>query len=152
MASERLERRLTAIMAVDVAGYSRLTGRDEEGTHVRLQDHLCSVVDPAIAEHHGRVVKNTGDGLLAEFGSVVDAVRCALNVQRVMEERNATVPQGKRIEFRIGINVGDVIFDRGDICGDGVNKISPTQFEMRKTNITPEGNISVLILKRIRER
>src|SRR5262245_20153669 len=98
-------------MAVDVAGYSRLTGQDEEGTHVRLQDHLRSVVDPEIAEHHGRVVKNTGDGMLAEFSSVVDAVRCALNLQRGMKERNAPIPQDKRIEFRIGINVGDIIID-----------------------------------------
>ena len=121
MASERVERRLTAILAADVAGYSRLTGLDEEGTHVQLQDHLRTLVDPKIAEHRGRVVKNTGDGLLAEFSSVVDAVRCALDVQRGMAERNAEVPVEKRIEFRIGINVGDIIIDRGDIFGDGVN-------------------------------
>src|SRR6266568_2011526 len=121
LASERVERRLTAILAADVAGYSRLTGFDEEGTHARLQDHLRSLVDPKIAEHRGRVVKNTGDGMLAEFGSVVDAVRCAVDVQRGMLERNANVPQEKRIEFRIGINVGDIILDRGDIFGDGVN-------------------------------
>ena len=121
MASERIERRLTAILAVDVAGYSRLTGLDEEGTHVQLQDHLCALVDPKIAEHRGRVVKNTGDGMLAEFGSVVDALRCALDVQRGMVERNVNVPQEKRVEFRIGINVGDIIIDRGDIFGDGVN-------------------------------
>src|SRR6266436_1820262 len=121
LASERVERRLTAILAADVAGYSRLTGLDEEGTHVQLQDHLRTLVDPKIAEHRGRVVKNTGDGLLAEFSSVVDAMRCALDVQRGMVERNVNVPQGKRIEFRIGINVGDIIIDRGDIFGDGVN-------------------------------
>ncbi len=121
MASKRVERRLTAILAADVAGYSRLTGLDEEGTHVQLQDHLCTLVDPKIAEHGGRVVKNTGDGLLAEFSSVVEAVRCALDVQRGMAERNAEVPDEKRIEFRIGINVGDIIIDRGDIFGDGVN-------------------------------
>jgi TolB-like protein len=121
LASERVERRLTAILAADVAGYSRLTGMDEEGTHAQLQDHLRSLVDPKIAEHRGRVVKNTGDGLLAEFSSVVDAVRCALDVQRGMAERNAEVPQEKRIEFRIGINVGDIIIDHGDIFGDGVN-------------------------------
>jgi TolB-like protein len=121
LATERVERRLTAILAADVAGYSRLIGLDEEGTHARLQDHLRSLVDPKIAEHRGRVVKNTGDGLLAEFGSVVDAVRCALDVQQGMVERNADVPQEKRIEFRIGINVGDVMIDRGDIFGDGVN-------------------------------
>ncbi len=121
MATERVERRLTAILAADVAGYSRLTGMDEEGTHAQLQDHLRSLVDPKIAEHRGRVVKNTGDGLLAEFSSVVDAVRCALDVQRGMTERNADVPKEKRIEFRVGINVGDVMLDRGDIFGDGVN-------------------------------
>jgi adenylate cyclase len=121
LASERVERRLSAILAADVAGYSRLTGLDEEGTHVQLQGHLRSLIDPKIAEHRGRVVKNTGDGLLAEFGSVVEAVRCAVEVQRGMAERNAGVPQEKRIEFRIGINVGDVMLDQGDIFGDGVN-------------------------------
>jgi adenylate cyclase len=121
LSTDRVERRLTAILAADVAGYSRLTGLDEEGTHARLQDHLRSLVDPKIAEHRGRVVKNTGDGLLAEFSSVVDAVRCAVGVQRGMAERNADVPREKRIEFRIGINVGDVMIDRGDIFGDGVN-------------------------------
>jgi adenylate cyclase len=121
LASERVERRLTAILAADVAGYSRLTGLDEEGTHVHLQDHLRALVNPKIAEHRGHVVKNTGDGLLAEFSSVVDAVRCALDVQRGMAERNAEVPDEKRIEFRIGINVGDIIIDRGDIFGDDVN-------------------------------
>ncbi len=117
----RVERRLAAILAADVAGYSRLTGLDEEGTHARLQDHLRCLVDPKITEHRGRVVKNTGDGLLAEFSSVVEAVRCAVDVQRGMAERNADVPQERRIEFRIGINVGDVMLDRGDIFGDGVN-------------------------------
>ena len=120
-ATEHAERRLTAILAVDVAGYSRLTGIDEEGTHTQLMGHLRSLVDPKIAEHRGRVVKNTGDGLLAEFSSVVEAVRCAVDIQRGMVERNAEAPQGKRIEFRIGINVGDIIIDRGDIFGDGVN-------------------------------
>ena len=118
---DRIERRLAAILAADVAGYSRLTGVDEEGTHVQLQDHLRTLVDPKIAEHRGRVVKNTGDGMLAEFSSVVDAVRCALDVQRGMAERNVGVPDEKRIEFRMGINVGDIIIDRGDIFGDGVN-------------------------------
>src|SRR5262249_28800282 len=121
LATERVERRLTAILAADVAGYSRLTGLDEEGTHAQLTEHLRSLVDPKIAEHRGRVVKNTGDGLLAEFGSVVDAARCAVDVQRGMLERNANVPQEKRIDFRIGINVGDIILDRGDIFGDGVH-------------------------------
>ena len=118
---DRIERRLAAILAADVAGYSRLTGVDEEGTHVQLQSHLRALVDPKIAEHRGRVVKNTGDGMLAEFSSVVDAMRCAIDVQRGMAERNAGVPGEKRIEFRMGINVGDIIIDRGDIFGDGVN-------------------------------
>jgi adenylate cyclase len=118
---DRIERRLAAILAADVAGYSRLTGVDEEGTHVQLQGHLRALVDPKVAEHRGRVVKNTGDGMLAEFSSVVDAVRCALDIQRGIAERNAGVPDVKRIEFRIGINVGDIIIDRGDIFGDGVN-------------------------------
>jgi adenylate cyclase len=120
-AKERAERRLTAVMAIDVAGYSRLTGMDEEGTHAQLTSHLRFLVDPKIAEHRGRVVKNTGDGLLAEFSSVVEAVRCAVDIQRCMVERNAEVPREKRIEFRIGINVGDIIIDHGDIFGDGVN-------------------------------
>ena len=121
MSTKGVERRLTAILAADVAGYSRLTGLDEEGTHARLQDHLRSLVDPKIAEHRGRVVKTTGDGLLVEFASVVDALRCAVEVQRGMSERNAQVPQDKRIEFRVGIHQGDVIIEGGDIFGDGVN-------------------------------
>jgi class 3 adenylate cyclase len=121
LASQHLERRLTAILAADVAGYSRLIGLDEEGTHLELTAHLSSVLDPNIARHRGRIVKNTGDGLLAEFGSAVDAVRCAVNVQQSMASRNAGVPPEKRIDFRIGINIGDIIIDRGDIFGDGVN-------------------------------
>jgi class 3 adenylate cyclase len=121
LASEHLERRLTAILAADVAGYSRLTGLDEEGTHLQLREHLSSLVIPKVAEHRGRVVKNTGDGLLAEFGSAVDSVRCAMDVQRGMAKRNAAVPKESRIEFRIGINIGDIILDGGDIFGDGVN-------------------------------
>jgi len=114
-------RRLAAILAADVAGYSRLMGADEEGTHERLQALLGELVNPKIAEHRGRVVKNTGDGLLAEFASVVDAVRCAVEVQRGMAERNADTPPEKRIEFRAGINLGDVIAEGEDIFGDGVN-------------------------------
>jgi len=100
LSTERVERRLTAILAADVAGYSRLTGLDEEGTHARLQDHLRSLVDPKIAKHRGRIVKNTGDGVLAEFSSVVDAVRCAVDVQRGMDGRNADVQTEQRIELR----------------------------------------------------
>src|SRR5690242_3682707 len=114
-------RRLTAILAADVAGYSRLMGADEEGTHERLKTHLRELVDPKITEHHGRVVKNTGDGFLAEFPSVVEAVRCAVEVQRGMADRNANTPDHGRITFRIGINLGDVIAEPDDIYGDGVN-------------------------------
>jgi TolB-like protein/Tfp pilus assembly protein PilF len=118
---EHLVRRLTAIFAADVAGYSRLTGMDEEGTHVRLKEHLRVLIDPKVAAHRGHIIKNTGDGFLAEFNSVVDAMRCAVDVQRGMAERNSDVPPGDRIEFRIGINVGDIIEDNGDIFGDDVN-------------------------------
>src|SRR5215831_5791696 len=114
-------RRLAAILAADVAGYSRLMGADEEGTHGRLQAHLRELVEPKIKEHHGRTVKNTGDGLLAEFPSVVDAVRCAVEVQREMAGRNADAPSDRRIEFRMGINLGDIIKEGRDIFGDGVN-------------------------------
>jgi TolB-like protein len=121
LASERVERRLTAILAADVAGYSRLTSIDEEGTHAQLKAHLTVLVDPKVAEHRGHVVKHTGDGILAEFSSVVDAMRCAIDVQRGMCNRNTDVPPETRIEFRIGINVGDIISNGGDIFGDGVN-------------------------------
>jgi len=114
-------RRLTAILAADVAGYSRLMGADEEGTHERLKAHFRELVDPKIAEHRGRVVKNTGDGLLAEFLSVVDAVRCAVEVQRGMIDREPDVPDEQRIRFRTGVNLGDVIVEEHDIFGDGVN-------------------------------
>src|SRR5438067_11097045 len=112
-------RRLAAILAADVAGYSRLIGADEQGTLNRLRSIRTEVVDSKINEHHGRLVKTTGDGLLVEFGSVVDALRCAVEVQQSMAERN-TGPADK-IEFRIGINVGDIVVEDGDIFGDGVN-------------------------------
>ena len=114
-------RRLAAILAADVAGYSRLMGADEEGTLNRLKAHRRQLVDPKIREHHGRIVKTTGDGMLVEFSSVIDAVRCAVEIQRGMVGRNAEVPANKRITFRIGVNLGDVIADSGDIYGDGVN-------------------------------
>jgi len=114
-------RRLAAILAADVAGYSRLMGNDEEGTHERLKVHFRELIEPKIAEHHGRIVKNTGDGLLAEFPSVVDAVRCAVDVQRGMIDREPEVPDEQRIRFRIGVNLGDVIVEERDIFGDGVN-------------------------------
>src|ERR1700738_5259615 len=114
-------RRLTAILAADVAGYSRRMGADEEGTHERLKAHLGELVNPKIGEHRGRIVKNTGDGLLAEFASVVDAVRCAAEIQRGMIDREPEVPDERRIRFRVGINLGDVIVEEHDIFGDGVN-------------------------------
>jgi len=114
-------RRLAAILAVDVAGYSRLMEADEEGTHERLRARFRELVDPKIKEHRGRIVKNTGDGLLAEFQSVVDAVRCAVEVQRGMLDREPELPEERRIRFRIGVNLGDVIAESGDIYGDGVN-------------------------------
>src|SRR3712207_3566461 len=121
MATERVERRLTAILAADVAGYSRLMGADEEGTLAQLKAHRFALVDPKIAEHRGRIVKTTGDGMLIEFASVVEAVRCAVEIQRGMVERNRGTPPEKRIEFRVGINVGDIIIEGADIFGDGVN-------------------------------
>jgi TolB-like protein/class 3 adenylate cyclase len=118
---ERVERRLAAILAADVAGYSQLMGEDEEGTLAALKAVRRELGDPKIAEHRGRIVKTTGDGLLAEFASVVDAVRCAVELQHEMGLRNDSVPDGWRIEFRIGINLGDIIIDEHDIYGDGVN-------------------------------
>src|SRR5499427_1405304 len=114
-------RRLTAILAADVAGYSRLMGVDEEGTHERFQAHSRELVNPKVGEHRGHIVKNAGDGLLAEFPSVVDAVRCAVEIQRGMAEREPEVPEERRIRFRIGVNLGDVIAEEHDIFGDGVN-------------------------------
>jgi adenylate cyclase len=121
MAEARVERRLAAILAADVAGYSRLMGVDEEGTLTALKAWRRELIDPKIAEHRGRIVKTTGDGALVEFASAVDAVRCAMEIQRDMAQRNADIPEDRRIEFRIGINVGDIIIDEGDIYGDGVN-------------------------------
>jgi adenylate cyclase len=117
----RVERRLAAILAADVAGYSRLMGDDEEDTLARLKAHRRELIDPKIAEHHGRIVKTTGDGLLIEFPSIVEAVSCALVVQRAMAERDATMPEIKRIAFRVGVHLGDIIVEDGDIHGDGVN-------------------------------
>ncbi len=110
-----------AILSADVAGYSRLMGADEEGTLARLKAHRRGLVDPKIKQHRGRIVKTTGDGILVEFASVVEAVCCAVEVQRETVKCNAHVPQEKRIEFRIGINLGDIIIDENDIFGDGVN-------------------------------
>ena len=121
MDQKRVERRLAAIFAGDVVGYSRLMGMDEEGTLAALKAHRRAVVNPKIKEHRGRIVKTTGDGILVEFASAVDAVRCAVEIQRLIAERNTEVPQDRQIRFRIGLNVGDIIVDDKDIFGDGVN-------------------------------
>jgi TolB-like protein/class 3 adenylate cyclase len=121
MVSGRIERKLAAIVAADVAGYSRLMAADEEGTLARLKAHRKALIDPKIVEHSGRIIKTTGDGMLIEFASVVDAVRCVVEIQRGMLEQNADIPSDKRIDFRVGINIGDVIVDGEDIYGDGVN-------------------------------
>jgi adenylate cyclase len=137
MAEARVERRLAAILAADVAGYSRLMGVDEEGTLAALKACRREFIDPKIAEHRGRIVKTTGDGALVEFASAVDAVRCAMEIQRVMAVRNADIPESRRVEFRIGINVGDIIIDEGDIYGDGVN------IAARIEGIAEPGGISI---------
>jgi class 3 adenylate cyclase len=121
LVSERVVRRLTAILAADVASYARLMGADEEGTLAQLKAHRGALVDPKIVEHRGRIVNTAGDGLLVEFASVVDAVRCAVDFQREMVQRNVEVPREKRVEFRVGINTGDIIIDGDNIFGDGVN-------------------------------
>jgi len=121
MSGERVERRLAAILCADVAGYSRLMGSDEEGTLATLKSDRRELIDPLITQHRGRIFKTTGDGMLIEFASVVDAVRCAVVIRQGMEDRNANRPETERIRFRIGINLGDVIHDEGDIFGDGVN-------------------------------
>ena len=121
MAPKREERRLAAILAADMVGYSRLMEADEAGTLAALKAHRSELIDPTIAEHNGRIVKTTGDGMLAEFASVVDAVAGAVAIQRAMAARNEAVPEDRRIRFRVGINLGDIIFDGDDIYGDGVN-------------------------------
>jgi adenylate cyclase len=121
MSGERVKRRLAAILAADVVGYSRLMEQDEAGTLARLRSQRRELIDPNIAEHQGRIVKTTGDGLLVEFPSVVEAVACAVEFQRGMAERNAPIPNNERIDFRVGINLGDVIVEENDIHGDGVN-------------------------------
>ena len=121
MTKKRVHRRLMAILAADVAGYSRLVGLDEEGTLAQLNAHRRQLIDRKIRRHRGRIIRTNGDGLLVEFASAVDAVQCAVEIQRTMVERNADVPLEHRIEFRVGINVGDIIEDNDDIFGDGVN-------------------------------
>ena len=137
MSSEPIDRRLTAILAADVAGYSRLVGADEEGTLAQLKAFRKKLVDPTIAKHRGRIVKTTGDGMLVEFASAVDAARCAVELQRGMADENTEIPQAKRIEFRIGIHLGDIIIDDNDIFGDGVN------IAARLESIAVPGGISI---------
>jgi TolB-like protein/class 3 adenylate cyclase len=137
LSSEPVERRLTAILAADVAGYSRLIGADEEGTLAQLKAFRKTLVDPTIAKHRGRIVKTTGDGMLVEFASAVEAARCAVEVQRDMADENTEIPQVKRIEFRIGIHLGDIIIDDDDIFGDGVN------IAARLESIAVPGGISI---------
>ena len=132
---KREQRRLAAIVSADVAGYSRLMGRDESGTLAALKALRREVVDPRIGNHNGRIVKTTGDGLLLEFSSVVDAVRCVLDVQTAMALKVADVPEDRRIAFRIGVNVGDIIIDGDDIFGDGVNVAARLQ------EIAPPGGV-----------
>ena len=121
MVEKQVDRRLAAILAADVVGYSRLIGADEEGTLARINDLRRDFWEPKIAEHRGRIVRWIGDGVLIEFASVVWAARCAFEIQGGMDERNRAVPTDKRIELRIGIHVGDIIIDSDDIFGDGVN-------------------------------
>ena len=132
-----MERRLSAIMAADVVGYSRLMGANEVGTLTTLREHRAELIDPCIADHQGRIVKLTGDGMLVEFASVVSAVDCAVDVQREMRVRNAAIPEERRIEFRIGINLGDVIVEGDDIFGDGVNVAA------RIESVAKPGGVSV---------
>src|SRR5918994_5847238 len=121
MEASSIERRLAAIMATEVVGYSRLMEVDETGTLSRLKTHRLELIDPAIAKNRGRIIKTTGDGMLVEFQSVAEAVQCAVEIQRRMARRNADVPAARWIQFRIGINLGDIIIEGGDIFGDGVN-------------------------------
>jgi adenylate cyclase len=133
----RLDRRLAAVLVADVVGYARLTSDDEEGTHLRLFAWRREVIEPKIRQYRGRVVKNTGDGFLVEFGSVVNAVRCALEVQTILGARNSALPRDRRIEFRIGVNVGDVIVAPDDIYGHGVN------IAARLESLAPPGGICI---------
>ena len=136
-----MERRLSAIMAADVVGYSRLMGANEVGTLTSLREHRAELIDPCIAEHQGRIVKLTGDGMLVEFASVVSAVDCAVDVQREMRSRNSSVPVERRIEFRIGINLGDVIVDGDDIFGDGVNVAARIESAAKPGGVSVSGNV-----------
>src|SRR5215831_834793 len=145
----RDQRRLAAIVSADVAGYSRLMGRDESGTLAALKAHRRELIDPKIAEYGGRIVKTTGDGLLLEFPSVVDAVRCAVEMQRGMGERNVDVAADHQIKFRIGINVGDIIIDGEDIYGDGVNVAARLQALAEPGQICVSKNVRDQVLDKL---
>ena len=149
MAEERVQRRLAAILAADVVGYSRLMGDDETGTLNALNLHRAELIHPTVAEHRGRIVKLMGDGALVEFPSVVDAVECAVAVQRGMEVRNANIPEGKRIAFRIGINLGDIIIEGDDIYGDGVNVATRLEGEADPGGICISGDAYRQVLGKI---
>src|SRR6478672_800547 len=146
MAEARVQRRLAAILAADVAGYSRLMGVDEEGTLAALKKLRRELADPKIKEHHGRIFKTTGDGLLVEFASVVDAVRCAVVVQQEMAERNVGMLEERCIQFRIGINLGDIIKDGRDIYGDGVNIAARLEALAEPGGICVNGNVRDQVL------
>ena len=137
MEPQSIERRLVAILAADMVGYSRLMEADETGTIERQKTHRAELIDPKITEHHGRIVKTTGDGLLVEFASVVDAVACAVEIQRAMGEREADVPEERRIQYRVGINLGDIVINKDDIYSDGVN------IAARLQELTEPGGVSV---------
>src|SRR6202011_2732655 len=141
MTTATATRRLAAILAADVVGYSRLMGADEEGTHERFKAHLHEVVDPKIREHHGRIVKTTGDGVLAEFASVVDAVRCAGEIQRGMANRDLDLAEERRLRFRIGVNLGDVIADGGDLYGDGVDSAVRLEGAAAPSGVSVSGTV-----------
>src|SRR5262249_50830834 len=141
MAEARVERRLAAILAADVAGYSRLMGIDEEGTLAALKAHRRELIDPLLTQHRGRIFKTTGDGILIEFASVIDAVRCAVVIQQGMEERNASVAENRRILFRVGINLGDIIVEEGDVFGDGVNVAARLEGLARPGEILVSGSV-----------
>src|ERR1700724_120158 len=142
MTSSRDQRRLAAIVSADVVGYSLLMGRDDSAPLAGLKAHRRELIDPKIAEYGGRIVKTTGDGLLLEFPSVVDAVRCAVDVQRGMAERNASVPPEGRIDFRVGINVGEIIIENDDIFGDGVNVAARLQELAEPGGICVSGRVN----------
>src|SRR5919112_6537984 len=132
-----LVRRLAAVLCGDIVGYSRLMGFDEEGTHARVTHHRREIIEPTIAEHHGRIIKHTGDGFLAMFDSPLEATRCAIVIQQSVSARNMSVPEQSRVEYRMGVNLGDVIVDNDDIYGDGVNIASRLE-----TSATP-GTVNI---------